>query len=112
MGLIAGNAKVIHPILAWLLPRIPELRTRAYLGKFLVKVDVPEDIRVDIEVEELYQHYEAAIDQFKAVHKQLDTMRGKGFTTSEIKKDIGAMEQEQESVMRKIEKMKRRVSVD
>ena len=87
-----------------------ELKTRAYLARFLVKVEVPDDIRADIEVEELYQQYESAIEQFKAVHKQLDTMRSKGFTTSEIRKDIAAMEQEQESVARKIEKMKRRVS--
>jgi len=46
---------VIHPIFTWLLPRINELKTRAYLAKFLVKVDVPQEIRADIEVEELYQ---------------------------------------------------------
>ncbi|CAG7732333.1 unnamed protein product [Allacma fusca] len=107
-GLVTGDTKIIHPILSWLLPRVGELKTRAYLAKYLVKVEVPDDIRADIEVEELYQQYESAIEQFKAIHKQLESMKSKGFTTSEIRKDITAMEQEQESVMRKIEKMKRR----
>lgn len=52
---MAGSPKVVHPILAWLLPRIPELQTRAYLGRFLVKIDIPQEIRTEIEVEELYQ---------------------------------------------------------
>jgi hypothetical protein len=54
-GLISGSSKVIHPILAWLLPRVQELQTRAYLAKFLVKIEIPQDIRADIETEELYQ---------------------------------------------------------
>jgi intraflagellar transport protein 81 len=51
------------------------------------------------------------IEQFKSTHKQLEGMKSKGFTTSEIRKDIAAMEQEQESVTRKIEKLKRQVSL-
>lgn len=54
-GLISGSPKVIHPILAWILPRISELKTRAYLAKYLMKVEVPQDIRADMEIEEMYQ---------------------------------------------------------
>ena len=44
------------------------------------------------------------------MHKQLETMKTKGFTTSEIRKDIQAMESEQESVQRKIERLKQKVN--
>jgi intraflagellar transport protein 81 len=54
-GLLDGDPEVIHPILAWLLPRTKELKTRAYLARFLVKIEVPEEMRADIEVEELFQ---------------------------------------------------------
>jgi intraflagellar transport protein 81 len=108
-GLVSGNPKIVHPILAWLLPRISELQTRGYLAKFLVKIEIPPEIRTDIDVEELYQQYEERIEQFKHTHKQLEEMKKKGFTTSEIRKDISAMEQEQESVSRKIEKLQRQV---
>jgi len=50
------------------------------------------------------------MEQFKSTHKQLENLKAKGFTTSEIRKDIEAMEQEQESVTRKIEKLKRQVN--
>ncbi|OXA46468.1 intraflagellar transport protein 81 homolog [Folsomia candida] len=108
-GLVSGSSKVIYPILAWLLPRVADLQVRAYLAKFLVKVDIPQEIRADIDVEELYQQYEERIEQFKITHKQLEEVKRKGFTTSEIRKDIDAMEQEQESVSRKIEKLKQQV---
>lgn len=54
-GLISGSPKMIHPILAWILPRMGELKTRAYLAKYLMKVEIPQEIRADIEIEELYQ---------------------------------------------------------
>lgn len=46
---------VVYPILEWLLQRIPELKKRAYLAKFLVKVQVPEMFMQDDEILALYQ---------------------------------------------------------
>ena len=38
----------------WLLSRIPELKKRAYLAKYLVKVDLPPEVAADPDVSELY----------------------------------------------------------
>ena len=45
---------MVFPILAWLLQRVPELQKRAYLAKFLVKIDVPAEIMGDEEVNGIY----------------------------------------------------------
>ena len=42
-----GDRKVIYPALYWLLPRIAELRKRAYLAKPLIAVDVPPEISTE-----------------------------------------------------------------
>lgn len=42
-GLVTGSKPVIHPILHWLLQRITELNKRAYLARFLVKLEVPAE---------------------------------------------------------------------
>lgn len=42
-GLVTGSKAVIHPVLHWLLQRTNELRTRAYLARFLVKLEVPAE---------------------------------------------------------------------
>lgn len=38
---------MVHPILHWLLLRVPELKKRAYLARFLVKLDIPADFLQD-----------------------------------------------------------------
>lgn len=50
-----GEKPIIYPILEWLLPRVPELQKRAYLAKFLLKIDVPAEIMHDDEVIAIYQ---------------------------------------------------------
>lgn len=44
-----GDKPVIYPILQWLLEKLPDLKKRAYLARFLVKVELPGDILLDNE---------------------------------------------------------------
>lgn len=46
-GLVTGSKAVIHPVLHWLLQRTNELKTRAYLARFLVKLEVPAEFLQD-----------------------------------------------------------------
>jgi hypothetical protein len=54
-GLIEGRKHIIYPILEWLLTRLHELKKRAYLAKFLVKVEIPAEHLQDDQVAEMYQ---------------------------------------------------------
>ena len=54
-GLLEGHKAVVYPVLEWLLKRMPDLKKRAYLAKFLVKVEVRNDFLADPEVSELYE---------------------------------------------------------
>lgn len=54
-GLIAGRQETVHPILYWLLRRKEDLKKRAYLARFLVKVDVAPEMRSDSDVMDLYE---------------------------------------------------------
>lgn len=53
-GLVTGSKPVVHPILHWLLQRVPELKKRAYLARFLVKLDVPSEFLADEVIAEVY----------------------------------------------------------
>jgi len=53
-GLVQGEKLVIYPILEWLLQRVPDLQKRAYLARFLYKVDVPPEIMQEDQIPELY----------------------------------------------------------
>ena len=54
-GLVQGEKHIIHPILNWLLQNLLDLKKRAYLAHYLVKVDVPLEILSDAEVSTLYE---------------------------------------------------------
>ena len=49
-GLIQGEKPVVYPILHWLLERLPELKKRAYLAHYLVKMEIPVEQQADQEV--------------------------------------------------------------
>ncbi|XP_050724013.1 intraflagellar transport protein 81 homolog [Eriocheir sinensis] len=108
-GLVSGDKHVIYPILAWLLERMDELRKRAYLAKYLVKLDVPAEILGDADVADIHSKYEELIDQFKNVHREHEALRTSGFSTVELRRDITAMEEERDLVMRRIERMKQKI---
>ena len=50
-----GEKPVIYPVLEWLLLHTPELKERAYLARYLVKVDIPQDFMTDSHIAELYE---------------------------------------------------------
>ena len=54
-GLVAGQPETINPILNWLLQRREDLKKRAYLSRFLVKIDIAPEMRSDSDVIELYE---------------------------------------------------------
>ena len=64
-GLVEGQKHVIYPVMEWLLQRIEDLKTRAYLAKYLVKIEIPTEVAADADVAELYEQYEEHINQFK-----------------------------------------------
>ena len=53
-GIVQGDKSVIYPILEWLLARVPDLKKRAYLAKYLVKLDVPPDFMAEPDIGELF----------------------------------------------------------
>ena len=59
--LMSGNAEIIHPILLWLLQRREDSKKRVYLARFLVKVDIPPEMRTDSDVSDLYEQVNKSI---------------------------------------------------
>lgn len=70
---MTGSKPVVHPILHWLLQRVPELKKRAYLARFLVKLDVPAEFLTDEVIAEVYRQVCAhfGVDRHNVLEKQL-----------------------------------------
>jgi len=54
-GLINGRSETVHPILHWLLQRQDDLKKRAYLSRYLVKIDIAHEMRSESDVIDLYE---------------------------------------------------------
>ncbi|GFQ89191.1 intraflagellar transport protein 81 homolog [Trichonephila clavata] len=108
-GLVTGEKSVIYHILEWILRRAPELKKRAYLAQFLMKIELPPDIEGDADIMELYEQYENVIEEFKEVHKQFEALKSSGFSTQEIRKDLEHMEEERDQLIKKIDRLKMKV---
>lgn len=52
---MTGDKIIIYSLLEWLLTRMSELKKRAYLAHYLVKVSIPVDFMQDEEIAGLYQ---------------------------------------------------------
>ncbi|XP_073675085.1 intraflagellar transport protein 81 homolog [Garra rufa] len=108
-GLVIGSKPVVHPILHWLLQRIPELKKRAYLARFLVKLEIPAEFLQDDIIAETYHQYVELVEGFKNIHKECEQLKSSGFSTAEIRRDIVAMEEEKDQLIKRVERLKKRV---
>lgn len=54
-GLIGGEKGVLTHVLAYLLSKIDDLKTRAYLARFLVKIEVSPEVEGDNDIVQLYE---------------------------------------------------------
>ncbi|XP_020928704.1 intraflagellar transport protein 81 homolog isoform X3 [Sus scrofa] len=108
-GLVIGSKPVIYPVLHWLLQRTNELKKRAYLARFLIKLEVPSEFLQDETVADTNKQYEDLMEGFKTLHKECEQLKTSGFSTAEIRRDISAMEEEKDQLIKRVERLKKRV---
>jgi len=104
-GLAAGDKHIIHPIMFWLLQRIPELRKRAYLARYLLGIEVPPDMMGD----DVYIQYKEKQEAFKEAHKEVDKIRDSGFEPNALKKECSRLEEEKIMLIERLNKIKKKV---
>ena len=69
-GLVQGDKPVIYPILEWLLKNTESLKKRAYLARYLVKVEVPAEFLAEEAIGDLYQQ---VLTKFGACHPRFQS---------------------------------------
>jgi intraflagellar transport protein 81 len=98
---MGGDKKVLHPIIYFCLANFEHLIKRAYLGKFLVPILVPEEYLADEEIKKSQADYFSLIGEFKENHKVYED-KSKSSNPATLKKDIQTLEHEKELLSSKI----------
>lgn len=109
-GLIQGDKATIYPLLHWLLEKTAELKKRAYLAPFLIKIDVPSEYLQDETVIEVCTIHDELVEQFKELHKTVEQQRSSKFSVAEVRRDIKSMEDEKEQLTKRVEKLRNKSS--
>eukprot|EP00307_Rebecca_sp_RCC1486_P005241 CAMPEP_0119428792 /NCGR_PEP_ID=MMETSP1335-20130426/41084_1 /TAXON_ID=259385 /ORGANISM="Chrysoculter rhomboideus, Strain RCC1486" /LENGTH=240 /DNA_ID=CAMNT_0007454491 /DNA_START=79 /DNA_END=797 /DNA_ORIENTATION=+ len=108
-ALLQGDPNAIYPMLHWMLVRLPDLKKRAYLARFLTPFEVPEHMFADEEVAELHTHLRELQEAFKEAHRGLDKLTQAIISPGEIKRAIVQMEEDKEQLIAKIDALKGRL---
>lgn len=111
--LTGGDMNMMYAVLHFLFSKLPDLRKRAYLARFLVDPGIPHDVlSSDDEVLQTYQQYREMQKEFTRTHKQVDILRGQIATPDELKEKISQVEREVDELDEKINRIRRGMDLD
>lgn len=103
-----GDRSAVYHVLHYLLSRLEPLKTRAYLARFLVNVEIPSAFLHDEAIQDVYQHYKQLQREFKETHKAVESLRHNTMQPGELKREIAQLEEEKGQLIEKINNLKRK----
>lgn len=111
-GLMSGDKNTIHPILYWLLSNLEALRKRAYLAKFCMNLEVPEEFLREEQVASVYQNYKELQAQFKVHHSHVEQERHGRMNPADLQREVQQLDAEREQLAQKIQLLKAKTERD
>ncbi|KDO31490.1 hypothetical protein SPRG_04104 [Saprolegnia parasitica CBS 223.65] len=109
-GLSHGERYVVYPILYWALKSFPVHKKRAYLGRFLAPLQVPQEFLGNDGLNSMHEHYKQLQNEFKAAHKQVEQLRTSKIRPGELRKEITQLEEESHQLSEKIAHLKKKTA--
>lgn len=103
-----GDKVAIYPALRYVLINFQMLQLRAYLGRFIQKIEVPSEFSQDANIQQLQQENEELRRTFVEIHKELEKKKETAQNPQELIKDINTLTEEKKQLESKIEGMKLR----
>lgn len=97
-----GQKKVILPILYFCLMNFEELMKRAYLGYYLVGVNIPNEYSMDPEMKALQEEYSELVDLFRTEHETSEQIKTELPGKDKMKEEIAQLENEKEQLRIKL----------
>jgi intraflagellar transport protein 81 len=83
-----GERAVVYPILYWALSNFRAHAKRAYLSRFLLKLEIPQDYLQDEALAHAAQQLGTLQNEFIAAHRQVDELRKNQLAPQELRGEI------------------------
>ncbi|CAG9537385.1 unnamed protein product [Cercopithifilaria johnstoni] len=107
-NIVEGEKTDICSILEWIFKNVDALKERAYLAKYLTKIDIPGAFQ-DPESMELSNQISTLMEEFKKVHSQVIEARKDSLMMENIRADLNSMKIEKEQLSKRIDKIERKL---
>ncbi|EYB93695.1 hypothetical protein Y032_0179g700 [Ancylostoma ceylanicum] len=107
-GLVEGAKRSVYPVLFYIFSNVEILKQRAYLAKYLVKVEIPSDVH-DMDTAQMQNDLAQLMEKFKDTHARVLDVQQDSMLIDDIKSDIKSMVSEKEVLSRKIEKALKKI---
>jgi len=111
-GLLSGDKRTVHPILYWILCNLGQLKKRAYLAKFCMNLELPEEFLREEQVYAVFQSYKELQSQFKATHAHAERERQSRMVPTELQREVVQLDAEREQLSQKIQHLRNRSEKD
>ncbi|VBB33965.1 unnamed protein product [Acanthocheilonema viteae] len=99
---------VIYPVLGWIFKNVDMMKERAYLARYLTKIDVPGAFQ-DPELIELSNQISTLMEEFKDIHSQVIETRKDSLMMENIRADLTSMKIEKEQLSKRVDKIERKL---
>lgn len=109
---VQGDRGITYNVMNFLFARLPDLKKRAYLAKYLMNVEMPPELLSDEEIVATFQQYKELQRAFTGVHKQVDMMRSGTVSPDALREKIAEIEGEKKELDDKIDKLNQRLEHD
>jgi len=83
-----GDRNVVYPVLYFCVMNYQDLKIRAYKGKFLVPIVLPEDLPTDDEIKSLQKLWNELVVQFENDYGILEENKKTASSPQELRKEI------------------------
>ena len=93
------SVKDMKKVMYYLLMNLETCRKRAYLGKFLVGVPVPEELLMDSEMKELGEECRELMEYFREEHADLAGQEGDRRELEQEREEMAQLEREKEQLI-------------
>lgn len=108
-GIALGNRTIIRPILYWLLSNPQQVKKRAYLAKYVEKVECPVEMLDDADIRIMHTQYENLIDEFWKAYSENRKEKRNAMEAKELQQDIAKMEDDTSRLLQRIEQQKEKI---
>ena len=106
--LVTGERKAVYPVLYYLLSKLKWCKTRAYVARFLARIEIPPEFHYVDAVKEQLEKYEGLKKSFSDTHKQVEKLRRDRLAPDELFDQLSQLQEEKSQLLEKIAQLQKR----